>query len=139
MPHPAVGLSGFGVYGVAANIALPCVGADACIRPGRLRRGGVPGPISGLRAGPCGPVGLRNAPAGAVQASSPTEVCYNAGTAVSRLAMGPPLVVGEGFIPPAGVRGGAGFAGGACPSPTRLPATTGHMGRPDARPAENPL
>jgi len=72
MSHPAVGLSGFGVYGVAANIALPCVGADACIRPGRLRRGGVPGPISGLRAGPCGPVGLRNAPAGAVRASAPT-------------------------------------------------------------------
>ena len=31
------------------------------------------------------------------------------------------------------------FAGGACPSPTCLPAMTGHMGRPDARPAENPL
>ena len=27
----------------------------------------------------CGPVGLRNAPAGAVQASSPTEVCCNGG------------------------------------------------------------
>ena len=59
--------------------------------------------------------------------------------AVSRLAARPPWFVGEGFIPPAGVRGGAGFAGGACPSPTCLPAMTGHTGRPDARPAENPL
>ena len=94
------------------------------IRPGCLRRRGVPGPIwnrplqrfaipqkarfpgwygpsvgrrggiypaRGLAAtqGPrddlqpksraCGPVGLRNAPAGAVQASSPTEVCCNGG------------------------------------------------------------
>ena len=40
-----------------------------------------------------------------------------------------PWFVGEGFIPPAGVRGGAGIAGGACPSPTCLPATTGHTGR----------
>ena len=46
---------------------------------GRSRRRGVPGTISGLRAGPYGPVGLRNAPAGAVRASSPTEVCYSAG------------------------------------------------------------
>ena len=32
----------------------------------------------------CGPVGLRNAPAGAVRASSPTRVCYNVKFAVSR-------------------------------------------------------
>ena len=32
----------------------------------------------------CGPVGLRNAPAGAVQASSPTEVCNTARLAFSR-------------------------------------------------------
>ena len=78
---------------------------------GRSRRRRVPGTISGLRAGPCGPVGLRNAPAGAVRASSPTEVCYNAGPRFSRLAAGPPSAVGEGFIPPAGVCGGAGSPG----------------------------
>ena len=51
---------------------------------GTSRRHGVPGTISGLRAGPYGPVGLRNAPAGAVRASSPTRVCYNVKFAVSR-------------------------------------------------------
>ena len=97
--------------------AMVCRGGPRPSR-GRLRRRGAPGTISGLRAGPCGPVGLRNAPAGAVRASSPTEVCYNAGTAVSRLAMGPPLVVGEGFIPPAGVCGGAGCGGMRASRPT---------------------
>ena len=53
---------------------------------GTLRRRRVPGTISGLRAGPCGPVGLRNAPAGAVRASSPTEVCNDAKVVLSRLA-----------------------------------------------------
>ena len=66
---------------------------------------------------------------GTMQASSPTGVCYNTEVAVSRLAAGPPWFVGEGFIPPAGVCGAAGVAGGACPSPTCLPATTGHTGR----------
>ena len=52
--------------------------------PGTFRCSRVPGTISGLRAGPYGPVGLRNAPAGAVRASSPTRVCYNVKFAVSR-------------------------------------------------------
>ena len=58
-----------------------------------------------------------------------------------------PRFAGEGHGPPAGVRGradradmesaptwgvcgGAGFAGGACPSPTCRPGTTGQMGLP---------
>ena len=41
--------------------------------------------ISGLRAGPYGPVGLRNAPAGAVE-SAPTGVCHTVKTVVYRLA-----------------------------------------------------
>ena len=68
---------------------------------GHLRRGGVPGTISGLRAGPCGPVGLRNAPAGAVQASSPTEVCYNAGTRFPGWPPCFPCSVGRAFTPAA--------------------------------------
>ena len=59
----------------------------------------------------------------------PYRVCDNAGFAVSRSAAGPPWFVGEGFIPPVGVCGAVGVAGGACPSPTCLPATTGHTGR----------
>ena len=52
--------------------------------------------------GVCGAAGLP----GTMQASSPTGVCYNAEVVVSRLAAGPPWVVGEGHGPPAGVRGG---------------------------------
>ena len=85
--------------------------------------------------GVCGAAGLP----GTMQASSPTGVCYNAEVAVSRLAAGLPWFVGEGHGPPAGVCGGAGFAGEACPSPTRLPATTGHMGRPDCPPGGKPI
>ena len=65
--------------------AMVCRGGPWLSRGSLLRRG-VSGTISGLRAGPYGPVGLRNAPAGAVQASSPTLVCGIAGFVVSRLA-----------------------------------------------------
>ena len=64
----------------------------------RSRRRGVPGTISGLRAGPCGPVGLRNAPAGAVRASSPTEVCYNVGMSFPGWPRHLPLAVGADSI-----------------------------------------
>ena len=64
----------------------------------RSRRRGVPGTISGLRAGPCGPVGLRNAPAGAVRASSPTEVCYNVGMSFPGWPRRFPLAVGADSI-----------------------------------------
>ena len=66
----------------------------------------------------CGPVGLRNAPAGAVQASSPAWVCYNAGPRFPRLAAGLPWFVGEGFIPPAGVPAAAGCGGMRASRPT---------------------
>ena len=46
-----------------------------------------------------------------MQASSPTGGCGIAGFAFSRLATGPPWVVGEGFIPPAGVCGAVGLPG----------------------------
>ncbi len=105
---------------------------------GRSRRRGVPGTISGLRAGPYGPVGLRNAPAGAVRASSPTQVCNYTRAAVFRVAVHPAIGCRGGFHirpwafappqgradmesaptggrakprPPAGVGGGAGFGG----------------------------
>ena len=64
----------------------------------RSRRRGVCGTISGLRAGPCGPVGLRNAPAGAVRASSPTEVCYNVGMSFPGWPRRFPLAVGADSI-----------------------------------------
>ena len=64
---------------------------------GRSRRRGVPGTISGLRAGPYGPVGLRNAPAGAVQASSPTQVCNYTRAAVFRVAVHPDIGCRGGF------------------------------------------
>ena len=69
---------------------------------------GSPGTISGLRAGPCGPVGLRNAPAGAVRASSPTEVCYNAGPAVFPVGCRPSVGRRGGIYPSRGClrRGG---------------------------------
>ena len=50
--------------------------------------------------------------------SAPTGGCSTAGFALSRLAAGPPLVVGEGFIPPAGVCGGAGCGGIRASRPT---------------------
>ena len=67
-----------------------------------LRHRGVPGTISGLRAGPYGPVGLRNAPAGAVQASSPTEVCGAAGARFFRVGRGPSVGRRGGIYPARG-------------------------------------
>ena len=66
--------------------------------PGTFRCSRVPGTISGLRAGPYGPVGLRNAPAGAVRASSPTEVCYNVGMSFPGWPRRFPLAVGADSI-----------------------------------------
>ena len=48
---------------------------------------------------------------GTMRASSPTGGCYNTEVVISRLAAGLPWIVGEGFIPPAGVRGAAGLPG----------------------------
>ena len=64
--------------------------------------------------GVCGAAGLP----GTMQASSPTGVCYNTEVVFSRLAAGPPWFVGEGFIPPVGVRGGAGCGGMRASRPT---------------------
>ena len=50
----------------------------------------------------CGPVGLRNAPAGAVQASSPTWVCYNAGPRFPPVGRGPAVGRRGGIYPSRG-------------------------------------
>ena len=55
---------------------------------------------------------------GTMQASSPTWVCYNAGSRFPRLAAGLPWFVGEGFIPPAGVPAAAGCGGMRASRPT---------------------
>ena len=49
----------------------------------------------------CG-LGLRNVPAGAVRASSPTEVCDTRRKCGSPVGTDLPLIVGAGFIPPRG-------------------------------------
>ena len=62
--------------------------------------------------------GVRGGAGRADMESAPTGGCSTAGFAVSRLGAGPPLVVGEGFIPPAGVCGGAGCGGMRASRPT---------------------
>ena len=64
------------------------VGADSISARGCLRRR-KPGRYLRPKSRTCGPVGLRNAPAGAVE-SAPTRVCHTVKTVVSRLAAHPP-------------------------------------------------
>ena len=64
------------------------VGADSISARGCLRRR-KPGRYLRPKSRTCGPVGLRNAPAGAVE-SAPTGGCHTVKTVVSRLAAHPP-------------------------------------------------
>ena len=67
---------------------------------------------------------------GTMRASSPTGGCGIAGFAFSRLAAGPPWVVGEGFIPPAGVCGAAGLPDAALDCPYEQTSCCKPTGRP---------
>ena len=99
-PTEVCGVVKFVVSRLAASFSPVCRGGPWPSR-GCSRRREVRGTIFGLRAGPCGPVGLRNAPAGAVQASSPTEVCYNAGSRFPGRLPCFPRSVGRAFTPAA--------------------------------------
>ena len=54
----------------------------------------------------------------------PYRGCNNAGFEISRVAANPPLDVGEGFIPPAGVRAAAGPGGMRASRPTAARVVT---------------
>ena len=93
-PSPRRKICGFPV---GRSILPLAVGADSISARGGLRRRRV---------------------CGTMQASSPTKVYHNPEVAVSRLAVGPPWFVGEGFIPPAGVCAAAGSGGMRASRPT---------------------
>ena len=83
--------------------------------------------------------GVRGGAGRADMESAPTGVCYSAEVAFSRLAAGPPLVVGEGFIPPAGVRGGAGCGGMRASRPTVVLWVPHMPGKPRVSGARNAM
>ena len=95
-PPPSPRRKIFG-FPVGRSILPLAVGADSISARGGLRRRRV---------------------CGTMQASSPTRVYHNPEVAVSRLTVGPPWFVGEGFIPPANVPAAAGSGGMRASRPT---------------------
>ena len=120
VPYRGCNNAGFEISRVAANPPL-AVGADSISARGTLRRRGFSGAVAAFsqicRAG----VHARRTTAfqnGNVRAVPGYRGCNNAGFEISRAAASPPLDVGEGFIPPAGVRTAAGSGGMRASRPT---------------------
>ena len=120
VPYRGCNNAGFEISRVAANPPL-AVGADSISARGPC--GGVDSPgrsprfpkFVGRAFTPAAPRQFQN---GNVRAVPGYRGCNNAGFEISRVAANPPLDVGEGFIPPAGVRAAAGPGGMRASRPT---------------------